>query len=272
MKLAVSNIAWASEEEHQVADALQRVGARHVEVAPTKVFSDPTATSAEERQRYSQFWSDRDISIVAFQSMLFGRPELSLFGSSAERAKMIEVLSKFIELAGMLGVKRLVFGSPKNRIVPGGMSAAEAEAIAVDAFTTLGAVATDNDTCFCIEPNPRAYDCNFVTTAAEGLDLVRKIAHPGFGLHLDAAGMTLAGDSVGDAVRAAEGELRHFHASAPYLGQLEDTDVDHSAAAVALNDIGYDGYVSIEMRPGEPGNAVSTVTDAVALARRYYSK
>ena len=270
MRLAISNIAWASEEEALVADALQGLAVQYVEIAPTKVFPDPMATSTTERQRYLQFWADRGISVVAFQSLLYGRPDLSIFGDVAMRAKTIEVLSRFIELAGMLGAQRLVFGSPKNRIVPETMSATEANALAVDTFSTLGVVAANSGTCFCIEPNPRAYGCNFVTTASEGLDLVRQVAHPGFRLHLDAAGMTLAGDTVGDAVRAAGAELRHFHASAPHLGQLEDAEVDHASAAGALRGIGYDGYVSIEMRPGELGSAVLKVTDAVTLARKYY--
>lgn len=270
MKLAVSNIAWDAAEEGEVADALQRLGVRHVEIAPTKVFESPTATSAAERRRYEQFWTDQGISIVAFQSMLFGRPDLMVFGDTPVRTETLDVLSRFMELAGMLGVERLVFGSPKNRVIPDRMGADEAEAIAVDFFSALAQVAEDNNTCFCIEPNPSQYDCNFVTTASEGLALVETVARPGFGLHLDAAGMTLAGDTIGTAIRGAGNQLKHFHASAPYLGQLEDEAVDHTQAAQALRDISYDGCVSIEMRPGAPGSGAHNASAAVALVQARY--
>lgn len=271
MRIAVSNIAWPADEEAEVATAMQSLGVTEVELAPTKVFTDPLATTGAERDAYVRFWADHGVSVVAFQSMLFGRLDLEVFGSAQNRAATLDYLARFIELAGQLGASRMVFGSPKNRRVPDGMSAAEAGDIATAFFGELGRIAVDNDTRFCIEPNPEAYECNFVTTAQQGLDLVRRVAHPGFGLHLDGAGMTLAGDDIGAAIVDAAGQLSHYHASAPYLGALEDTDVDHAAASAALRAIDYDGIVSIEMRPGDAGAAVARVTSAVELARRYYS-
>lgn len=270
MKIAVSNIAWAPEEETSVADMLQVLGVQSVEIAPTKSFADPTATSASERATYTGFWAQRDIEIVAFQSMLFGRPELQVFGDAVTRAETVDVLSRFIELAGALGASRLVFGSPKNRIIPEDMSSLEAEELAVSFFAALGAVAVDNNTLFCVEPNPTAYGCNFITNAADGLALVRAVDNPGFGLHLDAAGMTLAGDDLAESIRQAGSQLAHFHASAPQLGPLENVIVDHARAAKALREIGYGGHVSIEMRPGTSGAAVSDVAAAVSLARSEY--
>lgn len=270
MKLAVSNIAWAPEEETPVAERLQALGVRHVEIAPTKTFPYPTATTAAERAAYSQFWARYDIGIVAFQSMLFGRPDLQVFGDASIRNETAGVLTRFIELAGALGVGRLVFGSPKNRLVPAGMPHAEAHDIAVDFFGALAAVAVSNNTMLCIEPNPTDYGCNFVTTASSGLALVRTVDHPGFGLHLDAAGMTLAGDDLRGSIRAAGPDLAHFHASAPQLGPLENEVVDHRQASIALDEIRFPGYVSIEMRPGQDGTASKAVTDAVILAQETY--
>lgn len=270
LPLAVSNIAWPADEEIAVATTLQTLGVRFVEIAPTKVFADPTRTTKTERADYSQFWADHGITIVAFQSMLFGRADLQIFGDAAVRAETMTVLSRFIELAGALGAKTLVFGSPKNRIVPPGMGLPEAHDIAVEFFRTLGAVAIDNNTRFCIEPNPTIYDCNFVTTAAAGLDLVSDVEHPGFGLHLDIAGMTLQGDPLTESIHNAAARINHFHASAPYLGALEDTQVDHAEAARALRDINYSGYVSIEMRPGEAGTGPANIASAIKIARARY--
>ncbi|TFD51769.1 sugar phosphate isomerase/epimerase [Cryobacterium sp. Hh7] len=269
--LAVSNIAWPAEEEGAVAEMLQSLGVRNVEIAPTKVFADPTATSRTDRADYRRFWADHDISIVAFQSMLFGRADLQIFGDTGVRAETVTLLSRFIELAGNIDVGILVFGSPRNRVVPPEMDPAEARDIACDIFGKLGQVAADNNTQFCIEPNPSIYGCNFITTAAGGLDLVTAVDHRGFGLHLDAAGMTLEGDSLTESIHNAAAHLAHFHASAPNLGALEETLVDHQTAANALRDIKYSGFVSIEMRPGQPGTAPANVTHAVQIARRHYT-
>lgn len=272
MKIAVSNIAWAAEDETSVAETLQTLGVRSVEIAPTKCFPDPTSTSSAERSAYANFWAGHDIEIVAFQSMLFGRPDLQVFGESSVRHETVGVLSRFIELAGALGAGRLVFGSPKNRIVPEGMSSNEAQDLALSFFTALGVVAHDNNTLLCLEPNPTDYGCNFVTNTAAGLALVQAVDNPGFALHLDAAGMTLAGDDLKDSIRSAGYRLAHFHASAPQLGPLENEIVDHAQASTALREMNYGGYVSIEMRPGKVGAAAAAVSAAVALARKEYNQ
>lgn len=269
MTLVVSNIAWPADEEPDVAVALADLGISAVEIAPTKVFPDPLGASHGEIERYLSSWERHGISVVAFQSMLFGRPELTIFDDPSTRRLTYERLRGFIELAGRMRAGVLVFGSPKNRIVPTGMGEEEALDIATEFFSALGDDAFDNGTVLCIEPNPEAYDCNFVTTSSQGAELVARVNSLGFGLHLDVAAMTLAYENVAEAI-TAQPDIRHFHASAPQLGELEETEVDHAAAAWALRRIRYAGHVSIEMRPGDPGESVARVSRAVALARRYY--
>ena len=271
MKLAVSSIAWTNEEEKDVAAVLQSLGVRYVEVAPTKIWDDPTKASTEDIAKYLAFWQGFGIEVVAFQSMLFSRPDLKIFENPANRAETLSYLQDFIRLAGKMGAKRMVFGSPKNR-QKGVVSDDEARVIAKKFFDALGAVAKENDVVFCIEPNPTDYACDFVTTAMSGIDLVRSVNNEGFGLHLDIAGMTLANDDIAMSIKDAQGLLKHFHISAPFLGQVEDSKaVHHREAAKALKDSSYDGFISIEMRPGEAGQNVARVEQAVRFAQSVYS-
>lgn len=265
-RLAVSNIAWQPEEEWEVAALLQSLGVSSVEIAPTKVFADPTKVSERDAAAYVERWADHGVSVVAFQSMLFGRPDLALFESASQRRAAIDRLSAFIDLAGVMGVGVLVFGSPGNRRVPEGQTEADVWATAVATFAELGAHARAVGTRFCIEPNPVQYACNFVTTVDAGAGLVRDVDDDGFALHLDAAGMALAGDSAEDIDRVAD-ILCHFHVSAPQLGPIEDRTVDHLANFRALHASGYSGTISIEMRPGGTGEGVARVRDAVLLTR-----
>ena len=270
MKLAVSNIAWTANEETAVAEELQRQGVRYVEIAPTKVWDDPLHVTDDQIQAYKNFWAKYNIEIVAFQSMLFGRPDLTLFDTEATRQQTHDYLVAFIELAGRVGAEVLVFGSPKNRQVKT-IGQDEAYDIAKAFFKEMGEAAVTNRTNFCLEPNAEAYDCNFVTTAAQGLALVQAVDHPGFELHLDTACMVMAGDDIGASITNAKNNLRHFHISAPYLQPIEETEVDHQAAADALRAINYQHFVSIEMRPGDEGQNVDRVSQAVAIAKKYYS-
>lgn len=253
-----------------MAATLAKLSVTQVEIAPTKVFSDPLDVDAGDRRRYEKFWADYGISIVAFQSMLFGREGLQLFGAQDSRNELISTLRRFIDLAGAMGVHRLVFGSPKNRVRPAEMTETEAFDIAVDVFSMLGGFAARAGTMLCIEPNPTAYQCNFVVNAAEGRHLVEAVDHPGFGLHLDAAGLTLAGDDLAAEVVASGEAIRHFHISAAQLGPISREGVDHRGAARGLKSVGYQGSVSIEMRPANDISGADAVERAVAIAKTEY--
>lgn len=270
MKLAISNIAWTANEEPMVAKVLQDLGVQYVELAPTKVWDNPLTVTDEQIQDYLQFWADHGITVVAFQSMLFPRPDLKLFESADNRAQTLEQLKKFVELAGKMKAGVLVFGSPKNR-QRGELPEAETQTIAQEFFGALGTCAEQNNTHFCIEPNAPQYACDFVSTAIQGIDLVTATNNPGFRLHLDIACMTMAGDDVAESIKSAASVLEHFHISSPMLDAVEERDdIAHAVAADALRSIGYDKFVSIEMRPGDEGQNVDRVKTAVALAQKYY--
>jgi sugar phosphate isomerase/epimerase len=270
MKLAVSSIAWTNDEEAEVAELLRSLGVTYVEVAPTKQWQDPTVASPEELSAYKKFWKDQGIDIVAFQSMLFNRPDLKIFDNDQLRNETLDYLSRFIGIAPKLGAGIMVFGSPKNR-QRGNTDEVKARQLAKDFFAKLGDAAQQNHTCFCIEPNPEAYACDFITTAQQGTQFVKEVNNPGFGLHLDIAGMTLAGDDVAQSIKEAGSLLRHFHISAPYLEQVEDRkDVDYRAAAEALRAIDYQHFVSIEMKPAAPGQNVARTKKAVKFAQQIF--
>lgn len=275
-QLAVSAIAWDYAQDNDVATILQKSGVGAVELAPTKIWpekiaDDPLAVTDEEIEAVLSLWASYGVKPVAMQSMLFLKPEMTIFHDESERQKTLDYLKRFIVLSGRLGVGRMVFGSPKNRQVPETMSVDNAWSIATHFFRELGEEAERNNVIFCIEPNPKDYNCNFVTNATGGAKLVREVNTPGFQLHLDAAGMTLAGDNE-QAILDNADILKHFHISAPYLGNIsDDTTVQHEKFASALRDIGYDHMVSIEMRPGADSTEnLANVESAVAKARSTY--
>jgi sugar phosphate isomerase/epimerase len=270
MELSVSNIAWTNEEETAIAEKLQELGLKHVEIAPTKFWQDPTNISLAEAQAYADWWAGYGIKVSAFQSMLYTRPDLKIFDNCKNCEETSEYMRKFIELAGVMKSNRMVFGSPKNR-QRGEMSVDMANNIAIDFFSKLGDIALKNNVILCIEPNAIQYNCDYITNTSEGIELVKGVNSPGIGLHLDIACMSLAGEDVADSICRSKDILEHFHVSSPMLDQVEARpDVDHVAAAKALRCIGYDKLISIEMRPGNPGTNVDRVEKAIKFVRETY--
>jgi D-psicose/D-tagatose/L-ribulose 3-epimerase len=271
MKLAISNIAWEPAEDAKVAGLMRAHGFAGVEIAPTKYWPQPLAAGAADIAAVRGFWERRGLPIIAMQSLLFGTQGLALFESEAKRRATRDYLAGILALAGKLGAKALVFGSPKNRL-KGALTDDQAETIAVPFFRALGEVAVHHHTYLCVEPNPAAYGCDWITTSAQGLALVRKVDHPGFGLHLDAAGMTLAGEDLPEAIAAADRAIRHFHASEAQLAPLGKGGTDHAAAAGALRSAGYTGWVSIEMLVTGTADRMAAVEKALDLAAAAYGR
>jgi sugar phosphate isomerase/epimerase len=268
--MAVSSIAWTNEEEAVIAEKLRELGVKHVEIAPTKVWEDPTKASIEDAKAYVDWWAQYGITVSAFQSMLFARPDLKTFADDKNRKETEAYMRKFIRLAGVMGAKKMVFGSPKNR-QRGDMPTEQADHIARNFFGALGDEALNSGVVLCIEPNAPQYNCDYVTTATEGAELVKSVNNKGFGLHLDTACMMLAGDDLAGSIIDYQDVLEHFHISSPMLGVVEaGTPVDHVSAAKALHDIGYSKLVSIEMRPGDAGINVARVEKAIQFAQETY--
>ena len=164
LRLAVSNIAWNADEDDAIGLLLQSEGVAGVEIAPTKWRERPLDATSREIADYRRAWEERGLRIVSMQSLLFGRPDLQLFGDT--RSALTDFLIRTIELGANLGAHALVFGSPRNR-VRGELSPVDAMSTAVDFFRPLGEHAAAHGVTLCIEASPPDYGCDFVTTTAE---------------------------------------------------------------------------------------------------------
>ena len=135
-------------------------------------------------------------------------------------------------------------------------------------FSEVGAELADLGVCLCIEANPEVYGCNFVTHWFEAAELVERVNSPGIGLHFDVACTVLSGSDPIAAIRSCAHIVRHFHISEPHLAPLFPPTVDHASVGTALRQSGYKGWISIEMRRGDP--PLEAVLNAAAYAQRNY--
>lgn len=246
VNLAVSNIAWEPSQDDSIAEVLRREGARGVEIAPTKWRDRPLEASSADIVAYRRVWEDRGLPIVSLQALFFGRPDLQLFGDARSRAEMLAYLRGIMRLGAGLGARAFVFGSPKNRL-RGSLLLPRALDIATKFFRAAGDYAREHGVALCIEANPPAYGCDFITTTTEAVELCRLVDHPAVRVNADLGGMTMSNEDVGASLEATKSFIGHFHASEPNLASL-GAAADHDAAASALEAIGYAGWVSIEMR------------------------
>jgi sugar phosphate isomerase/epimerase len=269
MKISISNIAWDLSEEETIAGLLQQKKIQGVEIAPTKVWTSPLEAGPEEVSAYRRCWRERGISIIAFQALLFGHPEMTLFEKKEKREQTFQYLSGIMELAQALGAGVLVFGSPKNRL-RGNRDPETVMDEAVEFFRRLGEEALRHNTLFCIEPNAAEYGCDFIRTAREGRDLVKRVNHQGFRLHLDAGILTMNKEPYEMVLDDCMDTMAHFHISEPQLSLVGEGATDHPRIASHLKKAGYQGWVSIEMRNGLLSSNPEAVEKALDFVCRHY--
>jgi sugar phosphate isomerase/epimerase len=171
-------------------------------------------------------------------------------------------------LAGQLGCGPLVFGSPLNRL-KGERTFEEAVAESLPVFRKIGTYAARADCTFCIEPNATGYGCDFVTKLAEAASLVEAVATSSVGLVVDTGNMEMAGDDIADLKRVIP-LVRHLHISRARLAPIDETAELAQRVLRTLKGEGYDGIVTIEMRPPqEPEDGVDAAFRAVETVRRW---
>jgi sugar phosphate isomerase/epimerase len=264
VRLAVSNIAWNDAEEPQVLGLLRNKGVTGIEVAPTRLWPEwAGATPAAARLARVRL-ADEGFEVPSMQAILFGKPDLSLFGDGTAFTDHVRGVA---DLAAALGAHVLVYGAPKSRD-RGALTPVAAFDRAVEVLCVVAAECAARNTVLCIEPNPADYGCNFVVNSAEGLALVQAVDSPGLRLHLDTAAMVLAGEDPAGAVAAADAYLSHVHISEPHLAPIVPASIDHARVGRSLRRIGYRNWVAIEMRRVD--GAVPALARAVDHARDCY--
>lgn len=269
MRISISNIAWDKGNDEQVYNMLQEYGITGLDVAPGRVFDNPMSISKEQGKEFVESIKKRGLQPVGMQSLLFGTSGMALFEGTEVREKTIENLKVMIDYASKIGVTRLVFGSPKNRLI-GSQSEAVIAKLAYEMFNKLGDYAIANKVCFCIEPNPTAYGADFITTTEEGIELVKRIDNPGFRLHMDLGTMIINNEDIDDVVARGIGVTEHVHISHPHLEQVIGLDDVHKRFYSALARNGYKGAVAIEMKNSMEPENIEKVRETIRFISSVY--
>ena len=98
----------------------------------------------------------------------------------------------------------------------------------------------------CLEPLTPA-ETNIMNTAAEGVTIARKLAHPFVKLHLDVKAMSVETAPTPDVIRTNREYFHHFHANDPNKRGPGFGDTDFKPIFAALRDVNYTGWVSVEV-------------------------
>ena len=260
MKISISNIAWDKNLFPYFLDFIKSKGCSGVEIAPSCVWDEPIQSSKIERLNIIKSISNAGLELVGFHALLYHRPELQLFLGKELKKKTLKYLCDLIDLCSELGGRQLVFGSPQNRKLHGRDYSDCLEEILSD-FYEVAEYAKNKNVCFCIEPLGKYTD--FIKSIDEGGQLVLKINHPFFKLHLDTKTFFSTKENPKQTIEKYRNLIQHVHIGDDDLKEPGSINKDHRLIGDALRKINYSKYLSIEMR--KPQNNIKKVIERSIL-------
>jgi sugar phosphate isomerase/epimerase len=171
---------------------------------------------------------------------------------AAVRRRTTAYLGELARMCSDLGGTIMVLGSPQQRNLLPGVSHAEAMEHAAAVLRDAMSVCADLGVTIAVEPLGPA-EGDFLRTAAKGRELVAMVDSPHCKLHLDVKAMSSESLSIPAIIRASRVELVHFHANDPNLLGPGMGEVQFEPIFAALKEIGYTGWVSVEVFDYKPG-------------------
>lgn len=267
--ISVSNIAWDTAIDSDIAEILEKLEIHCIDIAPGKYFTNFASTADDSVLKVRQWWSNRGFSIIGMQSLLYGTQGLNLFGNEDVQKKMLDHLAHVCRIGALLGANKLVFGSPKNRD-RGGMEDSQANQIALHFFYRLGEIAKEYGVIVCLEPNPPCYGANFLTKTIDTFHFVSQLSHPNVKMQLDTGAFFINEESFG-LLDLIGNQIGHIHISEPNLSVLGTESVDHIAMGARLKDVCPLIPRTIEMLNKNSALSISSIEQAVHLAKRFYA-
>jgi D-psicose/D-tagatose/L-ribulose 3-epimerase len=245
MPFAICNETFGDWSWDRTCRFVAETGYEGIEIAPFTFGESVTGITPEQRKRIREVAADAGLQIVGLHWLLASPKGLHIHTKDeALRRKTVDYLRSLVDFAGDIGAPVMVFGSPGQRRLEDGDRAGAFERL-IESYRQVLPTLAERGVTLCQESLP-APESDFILTAAEAQKVMDAVAHPNFGLMLDVKSMCSEAEPPAEIIRRHP-HIAHFHANDANRRGPGFGDTDFVPIAAALQDIGYGGYVSVEV-------------------------
>ena len=256
MKFAICNEIYQNWKLDDALAHAAKAGYDAVEIAPFTIAKYVTEIPAAQRQQIRDSAARAGIAICGLHWVLVNAEGMYLNHSDAAvRVHTARYFCELVDFCADLGGGVIVVGSPKQRNLLPGVSESQARDYAAETFYDSVKRAEDRAVTLCLEPLAPA-ETDFINTAAEAVRFAEQFRSPNFQIILDVKAMCSEAKSIPQIIRESSPRFAHFHANDKNLKGPGFGDVDFKPIAAALKEVGYHGYVSVEVFKFEEGPEV----------------
>ena len=258
MRFAICQELFEGWEWERQCDLIAEIGYTGIEAAPFALASSIYELEPERRVELRQQAESRDLEIIGLHWLLAQTEGLYLTSPDpsvrdATRDYVIALGDACADLGGEL----MVFGSPAQRNLLEGVSREEAMGYAAEVLAGALPRLAERDVSICMEPLT-SNETDFILTCADAVELIERVESvagvDNFLLHQDVKAMVgQETDPVPQLVHRHSDRLGHVHVNDTNLLGPGMGETDFIPILGALEEIEYDGWVSVEVFDYEPG-------------------
>ena len=254
MKFAICQEVFEDMSWEEQCQIISDTGYTGVEVAPFTISDDLASVSEDTLVGMANTAKNHGLQIIGLHWLLAKTEGLHLTSADENvRQATTEYLCLLAKTCATLGGRVLVFGSPPQRNLPEGVTTSQAMDYAAEVFRGAMPAFAENNVVLCMEPLTTK-ETDFINTCAEAVELMNAVDHPSFILHQDVKAMLGAEtDSIPELIHRHKDICGHFHVNDTNLLGPGMGDTDYHPILKALQDVGYDGWVSVEVFDYSPG-------------------
>lgn len=256
MKFAICNETYQGWELEEVFANAAECGYEGIEFAPFTLRDDPRELNEMDAGRIRKLADEFGLEVVGLHWLLVKPAWLHLTSpDDLLRKDTIAFGRHLARFCAAMGGSVMVWGSPKQRSLEEGWDYREAQFRAADVLRSIAETAGPLGVTIALEPLSRK-ETNFLTSAAEAVELLKMVDHAACRLHLDVKAMSDETMPIPEIIENQKEWIAHFHANDPNLLGPGMGEVEFGPIAGALKAAGYDSWVSVEVFDYSPGPAV----------------
>lgn len=273
MKYAICNELFDGIPSHEGLQLAAKWGYTGLEVAPFTLGARAGEITEAQRLGFRALVESFGIEIIGLHWLLAKTEGFHLTTADSEvRNRTAAYLGELVDLCADLGGQVMVLGSPAQRNFPESKSHAQAARNAQHVLEQIVPRLEASNVRLAIEPlGPQ--EGNFLNHAWQARELIDAIGSPWVRLHLDVKAMSSEGVPIDSIIREHADWMIHFHANDPNRLGPGMGEVDQQPIFQSLVDIGYDGWVSVEVFDYAPGietilrESMRTMQQCIARAK-----
>lgn len=254
MKFAICQELFEDTSWKEQCRIISEAGYTGIEVAPFSISDDLASVSESELLAMKTTAAEFGLEIIGLHWLLAKTEGLYLTSpDAAVRQATADYLKLLARTCRILGGRVLVFGSPFQRNLLPGVSTEQAMAFAAEVFREAMPVFEAENVLLCMEPLT-SKETDFINTCADAVELMKLVDHSAFVLHQDVKAMLGAEvDSIPELIHRHHDICGHFHVNDTNLLGPGMGETDYHPIMKALLEVGYDGWISVEVFDYSPG-------------------